>query len=53
RKLAMLSLRIFFTMLIWSFELQPVPDELDSWAAEDLMTHQPQQTYVQLKACAT
>ncbi|KAK5706190.1 hypothetical protein LTR97_001177 [Elasticomyces elasticus] len=53
RKLAMLSLRIFFTMLIWIFELQPVPDELDSWAAEDLMTHQPQQTYVQLKACAT
>jgi len=49
RKLAMLGLRAVFTMLIMTFELRPIPDELASWASEDLLTHQPQQTYVRLR----
>ncbi|KAK4545246.1 hypothetical protein LTR36_003426 [Oleoguttula mirabilis] len=53
RKLAMLGLRTIFTLIIWSFELLPIPEDLGTWAAEDLMTHQPQQTYVRLRAFDT
>lgn len=48
RRLAYLTLRMFFTMLIWNFELGPVPEELDSWKAVQILTRKPVQCYVRL-----
>ena len=50
RKLAYLQLKIAFTMIVWNFELQQVPKELNSYDAEDFLTHNPQQCYVRLRA---
>lgn len=48
RRLAYLTLRMLFTMLIWNFELDAVPDELDSWKAIQILTRKPVQCYVRL-----
>lgn len=48
RRLAYLTLRMLFTMLIWNFELEAVPDELDSWKAVQILTRKPVQCYVRL-----
>lgn len=48
RRLAYLTLRMLFTMLIWNFELAPVPDELDSWQGVQILTRKPVQCYVRL-----
>lgn len=48
RKLAYLELRMLFTLIVWNFRLEPVPDRYDGWAAIDKITHAPQQTYVNL-----
>lgn len=49
RRLAYLTMRILFTMLLWHFELEPVPEELDSWKAVQILTRKPTQCYVRLR----
>lgn len=49
RRLAYLTMRIMFTMLIWHFELEAVPSELDSWRAKQVLTRKPTQCYVKLR----
>lgn len=48
RRLAYLTLRMLFTMLIWNFQLDAVPEELDSWKAIQILTRKPVQCYVRL-----
>ncbi|KAJ4416568.1 hypothetical protein N0V82_006690 [Gnomoniopsis sp. IMI 355080] len=47
-RLAYLTLRMLFTMLLWNFELDSVPEELDSWKAVQILTRKPVQCYVRL-----
>lgn len=49
RRLAYLTMRILFTLLVWNFELEPVPAELDSWTAVQILTRKPRQCYVRLR----
>jgi cytochrome P450 len=49
RRLAYLEMRIFVTLIVWSFELQKCPEELSGYAAVDKLTHAPQQCFVRLK----
>lgn len=51
-RLAYLTLRMLFTMLIWNFELESVPEELDSWKAVQILTRKPVQCYVRLAEVA-
>ena len=48
RRLAMLSLRVAFTLLVWNFELLPLPGDLGSMKAKDVLTHRPQKVFVRL-----
>lgn len=48
RRLAYLTLRMLFTLLLWNFELQPVPAELDSWKPITTLTRKPVQCFVRL-----
>ncbi|KAJ4337789.1 hypothetical protein N0V95_008231 [Ascochyta clinopodiicola] len=48
RKLAYLELRLALVLVLWHFELQKVPDNLDSYEAIDQLTHNPVQCYVKL-----
>jgi cytochrome P450 len=48
RKLAYLELRLALVLVLWHFELQKVPDNLDSYEAIDQLTHNPIQCYVRL-----
>lgn len=49
RRLAYLTMRILLTLLLWHFELEPVPEELDSWKAVQILTRKPTQCYVRLR----
>ncbi|PSR75632.1 cytochrome P450, partial [Coniella lustricola] len=49
KRLAYLTLRVLFTLLLWNFELQSVPEELDSWKAIQILTRKPVQCYVRLR----
>ena len=49
RKLAMLTLRLSFTYMIWSYNFQPIPDELVSLAAHAKLTREPVSTYVRME----
>ena len=48
RKLAEMELHIILVLLVWNFEFQPTPAELNSYKAVDKLTHQPQQCFVRL-----
>ncbi|KAF1845896.1 cytochrome P450 [Cucurbitaria berberidis CBS 394.84] len=48
RKLAYLELRLAIVLVIWSFELKPVPERYASWEAVEGLTHAPVQSYVRL-----
>jgi len=48
RKLAYLELRLAIVLIVWSFELQPVPEKYASWEAMDQLTHSPIDCYVKL-----
>ncbi|XPS93172.1 hypothetical protein M3J09_002540 [Ascochyta lentis] len=48
RKLAYLELRLALTLILWHFELQKVPDHLDSYEAIEQLTRVPVQCYVKL-----
>lgn len=49
RKLAILELKIVFTLLIWRFELATCPEELSGYGAVETLTHKPKQCFVRLK----
>lgn len=49
RRLAYLTMRVLFTMLLWNLELEPVPQELDGWDAVQILTRKPMQCYVRLR----
>ena len=46
--MAYLSLRVVFTLVVWNFEPLPLPVELDDFRGMDILTRQPQHTYVRL-----
>ncbi|KIV86698.1 hypothetical protein PV11_02296 [Exophiala sideris] len=48
RRLAYLQLRIILVLIIWNFELLPIPANLNSFDAIDVLTTQPKQCYVRL-----
>ncbi|KAK4560838.1 hypothetical protein LTR86_005418 [Recurvomyces mirabilis] len=50
RKLAMRSMRTLFVLVLWEFELRSLPENLASFAAKDLLTHQPQLSYISLRS---
>ncbi|KAI4871003.1 cytochrome P450 [Hypoxylon rubiginosum] len=49
KKLAYLEIRILITLLLWTFELQPVPESLKGHEAFDSLTHKPKKCYLKLK----
>ncbi|RYP80400.1 hypothetical protein DL769_002496 [Monosporascus sp. CRB-8-3] len=48
RRLAYLELRILMTLLLWNFELGPLPPELNTWEQVDALTIKPAKCYVRL-----
>ncbi|KAJ8114665.1 hypothetical protein OPT61_g3509 [Boeremia exigua] len=48
RKLAYLELRLAIVLVLWHFELQKVPDHLDSPEPMEQLTHLPVQCYLKL-----
>ncbi|KAF3051991.1 hypothetical protein E8E11_010563 [Didymella keratinophila] len=48
RKLAYLELRFAIVLVLWHFELQKVPEHLDSYEPIEQLTHNPLQCYVKL-----
>ena len=48
KKLAMLDLRVLFTLVVWNFQLLPLPGELGDLKGRDALTHRPQQVYLRL-----
>ncbi|KAL1836436.1 hypothetical protein VTJ49DRAFT_5157 [Mycothermus thermophilus] len=49
RELAMQLIRIFLVILVWNFELDTLPDALNSQLAEGSILRWPQQCYVRLE----
>ncbi|KAI0973117.1 cytochrome P450 [Xylaria arbuscula] len=49
KKLAYLEIRILIVLLLWTFELQAVPEDLRGYEAFDSLTHKPRKCYVKLK----
>ncbi|RYP91192.1 hypothetical protein DL770_002669 [Monosporascus sp. CRB-9-2] len=48
RRLAYLELRILMTLLLWNFELGPLPRELNTWEKVDDLAIKPAKCYVRL-----
>ena len=48
RRLAYLELRLVIVLIVWSFELQPVPEKFTSSEAMDQLTHSPIVCHVRL-----
>lgn len=48
RRMAYLEMKIALVLLVWNFELRPVPQKLSSYQAVDKLTHQPKQCYLRL-----
>jgi cytochrome P450 len=49
KRLAYLTMRIFVVLVIWNFELLPVPEEVNSFAGIDKLTTSPKQCYIRLR----
>lgn len=49
RKMAYVEMRIFVALLVWSFDLDVVPEKLNGFEGFDSLTHKPKQCYVVLK----
>lgn len=49
KKLAYLEMRTIYSLIVWNFELQPIPESLLDFKAQDVITHQPQNSRVILK----
>ncbi|KAH8589830.1 cytochrome P450 [Bisporella sp. PMI_857] len=48
RKLSYVEMKLFITLIVWTFELHKCPKELSGHEAVDKMTHGPKQCYVKL-----
>ena len=48
RRLAEMELRLVIVLLVWTFDLQPTPEELSGYGATDGLTHMPHQCFVRL-----
>lgn len=46
RKMAYVEMKIFLTLLVWSFDFQGCPEELSGYGAVDKLVHAPQQCYI-------
>jgi hypothetical protein len=44
------TMKTLFVLVLWEFELEPLPTNLDSFAPIDLLTHQPLINYVRLQS---
>jgi cytochrome P450 len=49
KRLAYLEMRLVITLILWHFKLLKCPPELSTYAAEDKLTHHPQNCYVRLE----
>ncbi|KAL5323528.1 hypothetical protein ACEPPN_008066 [Leptodophora sp. 'Broadleaf-Isolate-01'] len=49
RRLAYIEMKIFLTLIMWTFELEKCPLNLSGYSAVDKLTHAPQQCFVRLK----
>lgn len=49
KKLAYLEMKILVTIMIWTFEMLPVPEGLGGFEAYDTLTHKPSNCYVRLR----
>ncbi len=49
RRLVYTGMRILVTLMVWDFELLPVPAELSGYAARDGVAHTPRQCFVRLR----
>lgn len=49
KKMAYLEMRLFVALMVWSFDLEAVPESLRGFEAFDSLTHKPKQCYVVLK----
>lgn len=49
KKMAYLEMKIFVALLVWTFDLETVPEKLRGFEAFDSLTHKPKQCYVMLK----
>jgi hypothetical protein len=45
------TMKTLFVLVLWVFELLPLPTKLDSFAPIDLLTHQPLINYIRLRSC--
>lgn len=49
KKLAYLEIRTLLVLLVWSFELQQVPEGLRGYEAVDVLTHKPRKCYLRVE----
>ncbi|KAF2168160.1 hypothetical protein M409DRAFT_21605 [Zasmidium cellare ATCC 36951] len=49
KKLAYLEMRVIYTLLVWNFHFDKIPDTLLDWKAQDIITHAPQNVRVKLR----
>ena len=47
--MATLTLRVFLTLILYAFELQPLPSGLEEFGAVQKLTHRPKNVYLCLK----
>ncbi|KAG8160649.1 hypothetical protein KVR01_008913 [Diaporthe batatas] len=48
-KMAYLEMRVFVALLVWTFDLEAVPEQLRGFEAFNRLTHKPKQCYVVLR----
>lgn len=51
RKLGMMELKIFLTLIIWNFELKAIPERFASFKGKEHLTHLPEQCFIRLEKC--
>ncbi|KAK4504915.1 hypothetical protein PRZ48_002878 [Zasmidium cellare] len=49
KKLAYLEMRVIYTLLVWNFHFDRIPETLMDWKAQDIITHAPQNVRVKLR----
>ncbi|CAK1361335.1 unnamed protein product [Cercospora beticola] len=48
KRLAYLKMRQIYTLIVWHFELLPLPETLEDFKGRDILTHAPQNVRVRL-----
>lgn len=51
KRLAMLNLRVFIVILVFSFKFMPIPESKDDWSADEAIFRSPKQCLVKLSVC--